>query len=149
MEIQETFEYTKHIINTVNDPLIILFDDLKVALANRSFYQMFRVTEKETEEKFIYELGNHQWDIPELRHLLEEILPKNTSFDNYKIEHHFPGIGKRTMSLNACRIYLKEDRTRLIALTFKDITEHEKIDELRRKIAELKDQLRQTRRHKS
>lgn len=145
MEIQDTLEYTARIIDTAHDPLIILFEDLKVALANRSFYRTFRVTPKETEGKFIYELGDHQWDIPKLRHLLEDILPKNTSFDDYEIEHHFSGIGKRTMSLNACRIYLKADRKRLIALTIKDITEHEKIDELRRKIAELEEQLKKTR----
>jgi two-component system, cell cycle sensor histidine kinase PleC len=143
--IQDALEYTEHIINTVHDPLIILFEDLKVALASRSFYQAFQVRAEDTEGKFIYDLGDHQWDIPRLRHLLEDILPQNTSFDNFEIEHTFPNIGKRTMLLNACRIYLKANRTKLIIITIKDISEHKKADELCEKIADLENQLKKNR----
>lgn len=142
LDIQDALEYTEHIINTVHDPLMILFEDLRVAVASRSFYEDFKVTAKETEGKFIYELGNHQWDIPRLRHLLEEILPKNASFDNFEIEHVFPDIGKRIMLLNACRIYLKDNCTKFIVLTIKDITEHRTVSELRKKIAKLESQLK-------
>lgn len=145
LEIQDALEYTEHIINTIHDPLIILYEDLRVALANRAFYQDFKVTAKETEGKFIYDLGNHQWDIPKLRHLLEDILPQSTSFEHFEIEHDFRVIGKRIMRLNACRIYLKSNRERLIVLTIKDITEDKKIDGLRSKIAELEAQLKQPR----
>jgi PAS domain-containing protein len=145
MELQDTFEYTQHIIDTAHDPLIILFGDLTVALANRSFYRTFRVTAKKTEGEFIYEVGNRQWDIPRLRHLLEDILPKNTSFDNFEIEHDFPKIGKRTMLLNACRIYLKANRTKLIILTIKDISERKEADELRAKITKLENKLKKLR----
>src|SRR3989338_9009848 len=107
LEIQDALAYTESIINTVHDPLIILYEDLRVALASRSFYQAFEVKSGETEGQFIYDLGNHQWDIPKLRHLLEEILPKTTSFDHFEIEHDFPHIGKRVMLLNARRIYLQ------------------------------------------
>jgi len=145
LEIQDALEYTEHIINTVHDPLVILFEDLRVALASRSFYQDFKVTAKETEGKLIYGLGNHQWDIPRLRHLLEGILPQNNSFDNFEIERDFPNIGRRIMLLNACRFYLEANRTKLIVITFKDITENKKTDELRKKIAELESQLRENR----
>ena len=141
-EIQDALEYTEHIINTVHDPLVILFEDLRVALASCSFYQAFKVTSKETEGNFIYALGNHQWDIPRLRHLLEDILPKDNSFDNFEIEHDFPNIGKRIMLLNACRFYMEANRTKLIVITFKDITDHKKADELREKITELEGQLK-------
>jgi len=127
LEIQDALEYTKAIINTVFDPLIILYEDLRVALANRSFYQAFKVKPEETEGQHIYDLGNRQWDIPRLRELLEEILPKTTSFDNFEVEHDFRDIGKRIMLLNACRIYLESNRTKLIVLTIKDITERKKI----------------------
>lgn len=140
--IQDALEYTESIIDTVHDPLIILFEDLRVALASRSFYQAFKVTAQETEGKFIYDLGNHQWDIPRLRHLLEEILPRDSSFDNFEIDHDFRDIGRRSMLLNACRIYLKDNRTKLIILTIKDITEQKKADELRSKIAELENKLK-------
>jgi len=142
LEIQDALEYTKSIINTVREPLIILYEDLNVALANRYFYQAFKVKPGETEGKLIYDLGNSQWDIPKLRELLEDILPKTTSFDNFEVEHDFPDIGKRIMLLNACRIYLEANRTKLIILTIEDITERKKIEELREKIRELEAQLK-------
>jgi len=142
LEIQDALEYTKSIINTVREPLIILYEDLTVALANRSFYQGFKVKPKETEGQLIYDLGNRQWDIPKLRELLEDILPKTTSFDNFEVEHDFPDIGKRIMLLNACRIYLEANRTKLIILTIEDITERNKIEELREKIRDLEAQLK-------
>jgi PAS domain S-box-containing protein len=137
LEIQDALEYTKSIINTVRAPLIILYDDLTVALANRSFYQIFKVKPEDTEKQHIYDLGNRQWDIPKLRELLEDILPETTSFDNFEVEHDFLDIGKRIMLLNACRIYLEANRTKLIILTIEDITERKKIEELRVKIKEL------------
>lgn len=107
LEIQDALEYTESIINTVRAPLIILYEDLTVALANFSFYQVFKVKPEETEKQLIYSLGNRQWDIPKLRELLEGILPKTTSFDDFEVEHDFSDIGKRIMLLNACRIYLE------------------------------------------
>ena len=142
LEIQDALEYTKSIINTVREPLIILYEDLTVALANRSFYQGFKVKPKETEGQLIYDLGNRQWDIPKLRELLEDILPETTSFDNFEVEHDFPDIGKRIMLLNACRIYLEANRTKLIILTIEDLTERKKIEELCEKIRELEAQLK-------
>jgi len=142
LEIQDALEFTKSIINTVREPLIILYEDLSIALANRSFYQAFKVKPEETEGKLIYDLGNRQWDIPKLRELLEDILPKTTSFDNFEVEHDFPDIGKRIMLLNACRIYLEANRTKLIILTIEDITERKKIEELCEKIRELEAQLK-------
>lgn len=142
LEIQDALAYTESIINTVHDPLIILYDDLKVALASRSFYQTFQEKSADTEGRFIYDLGNRQWDIPKLRQLLEEILPKTTSFDNYEIEHDFPYIGKRIVLLNACRIYLEANRTKLIIINIKDITERKEIEELHNKIKMLEGQLK-------
>lgn len=142
LEIEDALQYTESIINTVHNPVIILYEDLKVALASRSFYQIFKVNPHETEGHFIYDLGSGQWDIPRLRQLLEEILPKTSSFDNFEIEHDFPHIGKRIMLLNACRIYLEANRTKLIVLTIKDITERKKIEELHKKISELEARLK-------
>jgi PAS domain S-box-containing protein len=142
LEIQDALEYTKSIINTMREPLIILHEDLTVALANHSFYQAFKVKPGETEGQHVYDLGNHQWNTPKLRELLEDILPKTTSFDNFEVEHNFPDIGKRIMLLNACRIYLESNRTKLIILAFEDITERKKIKELSEKIKELEARLK-------
>jgi PAS domain-containing protein len=74
---QKTFEkarkFTESIVETIREPLIVLNHDLKVISANRSFYETFQVTPEETEEILIFDIGNHQWDIPALRELLEEI----------------------------------------------------------------------------
>lgn len=142
LDIEDALKYTEGIINVMHDPLIILYDDLTVALASSSFYQTFQVKPEKTEGRFIYELGNRQWDIAKLRELLEEILPKTTSFDNFEIEHDFPGIGRKIMLLNARRIYLQANSTRLIILTIKDVTERKKIDELGQKIKELEERLK-------
>ena len=137
LEIDDALKYTEGIINTLHDPLIILYEDFTVALASLSFYQTFDVKPGETEGKLIYALGNRQWDIPKLRQLLEEILPKTTSFDNFEIEHDFPHIGKRVMLLNACRIYLQANHTKLIIIMINDITERRKIEELQEKVRKL------------
>ena len=142
LKIQDALEYTRSIINTVCAPLIILHEDLSVALANRSFYQVFKVKPGETEGQLVYDLGDRQWDIPKLRELLEDILPQTTSFDNFEVKHDFPDIGKRIMLLNACRIYLKSNRTKLIILAIEDITERKKIEELRGKIKKLEARLK-------
>jgi PAS domain S-box-containing protein len=143
MEIQDALEYVESIINAVHEPLIILDEKLKVASASRSFCQAFKVKPEETEGRFIYDLGNHQWDIPKLRELLEDILPKTTSFDNFEVEHDFPDIGKRIMLINARRIYLETNRTKLILISIEDITESRKIlDGLYEKIKQLEISLR-------
>ncbi|MDD5044065.1 MAG: PAS domain-containing protein [Candidatus Omnitrophica bacterium] len=141
--IEDALEYAKHIINAVHIPLIILDESLKVVLISQSFCQVFKVRPEDTEGRFIYELGNRQWDIPKLRELLEDILPKTTSFDNFEVTHDFPDIGKRIMLVNARRIYLETNRTKLILLAIEDITEPKNIlDALYEKIKQLEQSLK-------
>jgi signal transduction histidine kinase len=111
------------IIETVREPLLVLDSDLRVLKANRSFYDSFKVTPGETIGNLIYDLGNRQWDIPRLRTLLEEILPKDNKFDDYKVEHIFSSIGHKVMLLNARRITQKEIGSQLILLAIEDATE--------------------------
>jgi len=126
---QDTLEYANGIIDTMRRPLIVLNADLKVISASRSFYEFFRVKPEDTEKQHIYDLGNCQWNIPKLRELLERILPKATSFDNFEVEHDFPDLGKRVMLLNAREIYQKASRTKLILLVIEDITERRELEE--------------------
>lgn len=131
--VQEFCEYAESIVETVHEPLVVLDANLRVISANRSFYQTFKVTAEETERQLIYKLGNHQWDIPKLRELLEDILPKNATFDDFEVECHFPNIGRRIMLLNACRLYREADNTQMILLAIEDITERRQAkEELRR-----------------
>jgi len=83
--MQEARRYAESIIETIREPLLVLDADLKVLSANRSFYTTFKVKPEETVGSYIYDLGNRQWDIPGLRKLFENILPQNTSFDNFEV----------------------------------------------------------------
>ncbi len=112
--------FAENIIATVREPLLVLSRDLRVVSANRAFYQLFHTNPAETLDRCIYELGNSQWDIPELRRLLEEILPRNTHFDGYEVTHDFEHIGRRTMLLNARRVQHSDE---FILLAIEDITE--------------------------
>jgi PAS domain S-box-containing protein len=126
----EAREYAESIINTVREPLIALDQDLRVVTASRSFYEVFKVTLKETVGQLIYDLGNKQWDIPKLRELLETILPQKTTFDNYEVEHEFSTIGRRIMLLNARQIQRLLGKERIILLAIEDITEHKRLEDL-------------------
>jgi len=127
--IQEARKYAEGIVETVREPLMVLDADLRVISVNRSFYQTFKVAPAETMGQLIYDLGNRQWDIPRLRELLEDILPKNTTFDDFGVEHEFTTIGRKTMLLNARRIYQEANKTQMILLAIEDITERKQAEE--------------------
>ena len=124
--LQEYLNYVKSIVDTVRGALIVLDAELRVISASWSFYQMFQVTPEETERQFLYDLGSRQWDIPELRRLLENVLPRNNQINDHKIEHDFPKIGRRTMLINARQVMREGIGTQMILLAIEDITEHDK-----------------------
>ena len=131
----EALEYADSTINTIREPLIVLDQDLRVVTVSRSFYEFFKVNPKETVGQLIYDLGNKQWDIPKLRELLEDILPKKAAFDNYEVEHDFYTIGKRIMLLNARQIERGMGKERIILLAIEDITERRKLEEAHSELA--------------
>jgi two-component system CheB/CheR fusion protein len=89
---------------------------------------VFKAKPEETIGRLIYDLGNKQWDIPSLRELLETILPKKASFDNYVVEHDFATIGRRIMLLNARQIQRGAEKEKIILLAIEDITERREIE---------------------
>ncbi|HEY0035589.1 MAG TPA: response regulator [Longimicrobium sp.] len=119
--------YAQDIVDTVREPLLMLDTTLRVRSANRAFYQTFRVSAAETEDQLIYELGNGQWDIPDLRTLLEDIVPKNSVFDDFELEHTFPVIGRRVMLLNA-RQLRAGSHGELLVLAMEDVTERRRAE---------------------
>ena len=127
-KVKQLSEYSESIINTVREPLIVLDQNLRVVTVGRSFYDFFKVNPEETVGQLIYDLGNKQWDIPKLRELLEDILPKKVSFDNYEVEHNFSTIGRRIMLLNARQIQRASGKERIILLAIEDITERREIE---------------------
>jgi diguanylate cyclase (GGDEF)-like protein/PAS domain S-box-containing protein len=128
-ELQQALEFAEGIIATVREPLLVLDASLRIVGANNSFYKLFSVKPQETEGRLVYKIGNNQWDIPKLRELLEEILPKNTSFDDFEVEYDVPQIGRRTMILNARRLYDGGAKTHRILLAIEDITERKHIEQ--------------------
>ena len=122
---EESWTYIKTVVDIVREPVLILDKELRVLAANDPFYRTFQVEAKDTEKKIVYELGNGQWDIPQLRKLLEDILPKNTFFKGFEVIHDFPLIGRKVMILNARQIHFKEDKKLhpIILLAIEDITE--------------------------
>jgi chemotaxis protein methyltransferase CheR len=122
---EESWTYIKTVVDVVREPVLILSKDFRVIAANESFYRTFQVQPKDTEKKVIYELGNGQWDIPALRKLLEDILPKHTFFKGFEVTHDFPFIGPKVMILNARQIHFKESAVLppIILLAMEDVTE--------------------------
>ena len=129
-KMQFCAEVFDNIMGSVREPLVVLDSGLQVVKANRSFYQTFKIKPADTEGVLIYDLGNGQWDIPELRRLLEDILPERTEFNDFEVEHTFETIGRKIMHLNARRIFTLSSKASLILLAIEDVTdrEHQKRD---------------------
>jgi two-component system CheB/CheR fusion protein len=120
--LEDALAYAEGIVETAREPLVVLDADLRVITANASFYRTFKTSRGEVEKKLIFELGDRQWDIPALRQLLEKILPESTRLENFEVAHHFPGLGRKRMLLNARRIFQHGQETRMILLAIEDAT---------------------------
>jgi len=121
-------EYAENIVETVREPLIVLDFNLCVVSANKSFYDVFKVTRSKTVGRLIYDLGNRQWNIPKLRKLLEKVLPEKKVINDFNVEHVFESIGKKIMLLNARQVVREEEEEEeeeLILLAIEDITEQQ------------------------
>lgn len=113
-------EFSEKLTDSIREAILVLTPDLRVERANQSFYDTFGVARQETEGRQIYEIGNGQWNIPELRQALEDVLPARQTFDDFEVNHTFPAIGHRTMLLNAREL----DHLPLILLAIRDVTEN-------------------------
>ncbi|QKK26951.1 PAS domain-containing protein (plasmid) [Rhizobium hidalgonense] len=96
--------YAEAIVSTVRQPLLVLDAALRIQSANPAFYELFKVSAKETERSLLYDLGNGQWDIPALRTLLDKVLSNSQDVADYEVEHEFRNIGRRCMLLNARKL---------------------------------------------
>lgn len=117
-------DYAEAIVQTMRTPLIVMNPDLQVIAANQCFYDTFEVSPVETEQQLIFELGNGQWNIGQLRSLLEEIITLNSQFQDFEVEHNFQHIGHKVMLLNARKMPTIRD-TQMILLAIEDITERQ------------------------
>src|SRR5947209_3348294 len=122
-EVQDAWTLAHAIVDTVREPLIVLDQSLRVVAASRSFYLTFNVNADDTQDKLLYDLGDGQWDIPKLRVLLGKIVPEQGAMENYEVEHDFPNIGRRTMLLNARKVFYETGSHSTILLGIEDVTE--------------------------
>lgn len=116
--------YMQTLVDVARESFLLLDADLRVISANEVFYQSFQVTREQTEQKYLYELGNGQWNIPELKSLLENLLPDKKVVKNYEVTHGFENIGVKTMLLNARQI----DAVQLIILAIEDISQKKSLE---------------------
>ncbi|MEJ2254630.1 MAG: chemotaxis protein CheB [Nitrospirota bacterium] len=121
-EAQEARAVAEGIVETIREPLLLLDGDLTVRSANPAFYRMFHTSPKKTRGKNVCELGDRQWDTPELRTLLDEVLSKDHPVEDFRVQYDFPETGRRTMLLNARKVHVKGREAGLILLAFQEVT---------------------------
>jgi PAS domain S-box-containing protein len=126
--LQDALTYADNIIATMREPFLVLDKTLRVQTANRAFYQTFHAEKEETEGRFLYDLGNGQWNIPRLRALLEGVLSNSHPIHDCDVEHDFPAIGKKIMLLNARRFESVDSQPDLILLAIEDVTERKQAE---------------------
>ncbi len=137
-QFEEARAFAQAIVDTVREPFLVLDKNLRVLAASRSFYSAFKVTHEDTQDRLLYTLGDGQWDIPKLHLLLENIVPEHGVMEGYEVEHEFPGLGQRTMLLNARQVFYEGGSHTTILLGIEDVTaerilEREKDELLREK----------------
>lgn len=143
-DVEEGRTLAQAIVDTVREPMLVLDKDLRVIAASRSFYGTFQVNRQDTQGRMLYELGDGQWDIPALRRLLESIVPQRAVMEGYEVEHEFPTIGRRTMLLNARKIFYEGDRDTTVLLVLEDITDQRAARREKDELLRQKDVLLQT-----
>jgi len=121
--LNESYQYSDAILESVHDPLLVLDKHLRVVSASKSFYKKFTFTPEETEGILLYHIGNKEWNIPALKLLLEDILPKKSQLNNFEVAHNFPRMGEKIMLLNAKSIIQNAHKKQLILLVIADVTE--------------------------
>jgi len=139
--VEESRAFADTLIETAREAVLILDANLRVLVANPVFYNSFQISQQETVNRTIFELGNKQWNIPALRSLLEKIVQQKTRVDDFEVTHNFEHLGERVMILNARRLSTKQS---LIFLSIEDVTERRKANEALEKQAELLKQSEET-----
>ncbi|MCC5635545.1 PAS domain-containing protein [Nostoc sp. CHAB 5844] len=126
-QITAARDYAEAIVATVRESLVVLDTDLRVITANQFFYEKFQMSAEETEQHLIYEIGDGQWNILQLRSLLEDILPQQSQFQDLEVEHDFAQIGHKIMRLNARKLSHIHDAP-MILLVIEDITQQKRLE---------------------
>src|SRR5476651_2718409 len=122
-ESARNWQLTQSIVDTIRDPLVVLENDMTIVTASKAFLTIFGITEAETQGRRVADLGQRQWDVPALRHLMDKVVPENKPIESFEIEDDFPGLGRRVFNLNARKINRPGNHTHRMLLVFEDITD--------------------------
>jgi PAS domain-containing protein len=126
--LRTTHLQAQSVVDTVREPLLVLDRDLRVVAASRSFFDTFKVDRDETLGRPLHELGDGQWDIPDLRHLLEAVIPRSVAVEGYEVEHEFPHLGRRAMLLSARKLFHPDNTGTTLLLAIEDVTERRRTE---------------------
>jgi two-component system, chemotaxis family, CheB/CheR fusion protein len=136
-EATEARSYAEAIVDTVRESILVLDKELRVKAANSAFWETFRVSREETEGRRLPELGEGQWNIPQLLELLNDVLLRQNEVRDFEVEHEFPAIGSRTMQLNARLIQRHSEAGSLILLVIEDVTERRRTHKVQEEQSQL------------
>jgi chemotaxis protein methyltransferase CheR len=136
------------IVATVRDPLLVLDEDLRIVTASRAFYQIFHLVDQDVREHLIYEIDDGQWNIPELRTILETIAKDHATIEGYEVNRDFPRVGRRIMLLNARKVFYEAGTHTTTLLAFEDITDRRAVEEKVQELLREKDMLLQEMQHR-
>ena len=140
-EIEDKVALAQAIVDTVREPLLVLDHDLRVVGASRSFYRTFDVSSEVTLGRLVYELGEGEWNIPALRHLLERIVPEHGVMEDFEVEHVFPRMGHRILFLTARKVFYEGNSHTTLLLSFYDVTERRASEQEMKSLLEEKETL--------
>ncbi|MCC5942137.1 MAG: PAS domain-containing protein [Balneolaceae bacterium] len=135
-QIEIERNYSQSIVANIREPLLALDKNLKIRAANNAFYKQFKLNEKKTVGTLIYDLDGKNWNFPELKALLEEIIPEKPIIHDYEVVRKFTGIGKLHLLMNAREVVNDDESENLILLSIEDITKQVKEREKNRKFQE-------------
>jgi PAS domain S-box-containing protein len=122
-ESKLNWQLAQCIVDTIRDPLVVLEQDMTIVTANETFLTIFGITGAEMQGRCLSELGQRQWDVPALRHLMEKVLSENKPIEGFEIEDDFPGLGRCVFNLNARKISRPGNHVDRMLLVFEDITD--------------------------
>jgi PAS domain S-box-containing protein len=132
----EEREFTKVVLNTIADVLVIVDSALRIQAANQAFYELFQTSRQESQGVHFYHLGNGGWDIPRLRELLDGSSPSNEQTQSLECDHEFPGGRRRILWIKARPLIEGAHTGQTTLITIQDITERKRAMEALRESEE-------------
>jgi PAS domain S-box-containing protein len=129
------------IVDTVRDPLLVLDQHQRITAASRSFYQTFKLAGQDLRGQVLFDIDGGQWNIPELRELLETIAKDQETIEGYEVDREFPVIGRRIMLLNVRKVFYEKGAHSNVLLAFEDVTDRRGIERRLEELMREKDML--------